>query len=733
MDIESRAYEEESIEPFEEYIEDYDDTYNDIEYNFPLSTIAGALVAYVMVLYCFDIAVRAVKLSFFEVLAPFPILISIIPKQDKIFKNWLKASLKTFFEIFLRVFLLNLCVYLISKVPEVLDAMKLKGNMLSFTNAFLILGLVIFLRKAPKLLSDIFGFDLKNTSLSLRDRLRDSGITALAGGALGTAAFWTSTATALHDRKDLNKVQRIGRWMRQGLVQGITRGGKVGFQEGWHEGTLQGMGASSNYAIHTQKAYARGANWFQVQGELFRDDLGFMSYYDRKKAAIEIGRDSEKMVRDREIRRANKEYLDFSNEQERKYSFNDKIKAYEKTLEKEKAMEDKAKDQSEKITSKTTTSIKRLTDQVETKTFSPSGGLLNASGEKRAAYGTASIMNSDQINSQIAMVNSAYNSGSIDQRQRDEYLNYYNGQKAKIGIMSTTTSLANKNDIEKEIQIVNDLFAAGSIGVDQQREYIKYYELRKKDLAKQNLTDAILYNSSFAGKSYEEADSMFGNGVSDITDANLKGYASKYCYESYVEDCKKNGVKPDKDSDSFRYQTFAEMKDGFLSTIFSDGQADRGRINNLTDLYNAYDEYKVFATNDNLKVFERNSDGNIYDDGRAKVAKIEGVENMFGENVFKGKDHLTSNKLEIQHEKVKTYSKRVSFDVDSSLKSKYGEISDYNELLRYKQSLEDEVKSVNDKYSSELDYLKFLEPSREASENIKKFRKKYRGKHGGSK
>ena len=62
----------------------------EIGYVFIISTIAGGFCVYVLASLCLDMALRAVKLSYLQVIAPLPILTIIIPGQKKVFSNWLK-------------------------------------------------------------------------------------------------------------------------------------------------------------------------------------------------------------------------------------------------------------------------------------------------------------------------------------------------------------------------------------------------------------------------------------------------------------------------------------------------------------------------------------------------------------------------------------------------------------------------------------------------------------------
>ena len=56
-----------------------------------ITTAAGAFLAYVLLVFCFDVAVRSVKLGFLQLIAPIPLISKIDPKKgDEVFGKWVK-------------------------------------------------------------------------------------------------------------------------------------------------------------------------------------------------------------------------------------------------------------------------------------------------------------------------------------------------------------------------------------------------------------------------------------------------------------------------------------------------------------------------------------------------------------------------------------------------------------------------------------------------------------------
>lgn len=206
-----------------------------------ISTIAGGYCAYVLITYCFDAAIRAVKLAYLEVLAPLPLLLMIVPGQKKIFQNWLKKTLSCFFEIFIRIFAIVFVAFIMRHLPDLIFNMSSMFNngygclnnpgfiMMLLIRALLINALFAFMKQAPKLVSDITGIDSKGFSIGLKgkgilgDALGTLGgvATGAATGALG--AGWSSAMNTKGGFK--NKVAGFVAGLKYGAANGAKGGG----------------------------------------------------------------------------------------------------------------------------------------------------------------------------------------------------------------------------------------------------------------------------------------------------------------------------------------------------------------------------------------------------------------------------------------------------------------------------------------------------------------------------
>lgn len=91
-----------------------------------LSAVCGLFLVYVIASFCLDLGVRVVKLAFYQIIAPIPILLRIIPEKKSVFDNWVKASIATYMEVFIRIFIIMLIAALCVGVFEG-DYLQLKN------------------------------------------------------------------------------------------------------------------------------------------------------------------------------------------------------------------------------------------------------------------------------------------------------------------------------------------------------------------------------------------------------------------------------------------------------------------------------------------------------------------------------------------------------------------------------------------------------------------------------
>lgn len=201
----------------------------DYEYKYLISTICGCAVAYMLLMFCFDAAVRSVKLGFLQIIAPIPILSMIDPGKgsDKVSK-WGKECGKTFIDLFVR---LAGIFFALDVIHSILSA-DASDNMMTyysspdtsvnnlFVRLFIIIGCLMFAKQLPNLIESILGIKLSGDGFSLKKKLGNVpglGIAKAAGaGALGFAGGIAANALATN-----------GNWKGQGFKGGLRNVGSM--------------------------------------------------------------------------------------------------------------------------------------------------------------------------------------------------------------------------------------------------------------------------------------------------------------------------------------------------------------------------------------------------------------------------------------------------------------------------------------------------------------------------
>lgn len=223
----------------------YKDGANDGEYVFeylPLvSVVAGGFIAYILLLFCFQIAVRSVKLGVLQLIAPIPVISYLDPKQGKdgMFKKWLKVCGKTFADLFIRLAAIYFAIFIITEITTgggMKDITTGATQTSLLVKVLIILGALMFAKELPKFIEEITGIKLDGGfSLNPMKTLASiplvggaaaaglgiAGAGALAAGRLGTGVIG-SGAKAL-----LNKATggRYGESFKSGMATTASRAG----------------------------------------------------------------------------------------------------------------------------------------------------------------------------------------------------------------------------------------------------------------------------------------------------------------------------------------------------------------------------------------------------------------------------------------------------------------------------------------------------------------------------
>ena len=179
-----------------------DDGYT-MNYMFLISTLAGGAICLLLIVFCFDVAVRSVKLGFLRMIAPIPIISRIDPKSSKDgpFNKWVKTCISTYLDLFIRLLAIYFAVFVITQMMDLrfVDAVTgLETDVNAFVKVFIILGALLFAKQLPKLIEDLTGLKMSGKfTLNPLKKLNQTGIPGLAAvGAAGALGFASNMAEA---------------------------------------------------------------------------------------------------------------------------------------------------------------------------------------------------------------------------------------------------------------------------------------------------------------------------------------------------------------------------------------------------------------------------------------------------------------------------------------------------------------------------------------------------------
>lgn len=144
-----------------------------------ISSICGIIILIALIGSCIDIAIRTIKLTILRLIAPIPIISYIDPKSSEngTFANWVKMLTTTYLDLFIRVLIIYFVIYIVAAITggdiDLGFATSIYGILATI---FVIIGLFIFIRQAPKFIKDALG---------LKGTMSNIGLSGILGGASG--------------------------------------------------------------------------------------------------------------------------------------------------------------------------------------------------------------------------------------------------------------------------------------------------------------------------------------------------------------------------------------------------------------------------------------------------------------------------------------------------------------------------------------------------------------------
>lgn len=201
--------------------EDNDTGIYAMHYMFLISTVAGIAVAWIFLGFCIDVAVRSVKLSVLQLIAPIPVFSYIDPsKGEKIFKSWYETCISTYLSLFMRLILIYFVIYICYIIGSSghgilqFDANGVAGTIegggpTGIGKCLIYIGLLMFAKDAPELFSQMFG--IKMDGASFGTKLAKMGIagTGLAVGVGGAKYLGNRYRRTLQKSANRKKIAKL--------------------------------------------------------------------------------------------------------------------------------------------------------------------------------------------------------------------------------------------------------------------------------------------------------------------------------------------------------------------------------------------------------------------------------------------------------------------------------------------------------------------------------------------
>ena len=201
-----------------------------MDYSYIASTIVGVVIVLLLINYCMDIAVRSIKLAFLQLIAPIPIISYVDPKsgKDGMFKKWYKMCFSTFVSLFIRLIVIYLAIYIISRIEDGKMVDVVSGSYVTnfYVKVFILIGALMFAKQFPKILEGL-GVKLDGGGKFTLNPLKKVSEEAIGGGALKKPA----EALGKLPMMPFHAAGTLGRKTIGGID--AARNGK-GFKQGWN-------------------------------------------------------------------------------------------------------------------------------------------------------------------------------------------------------------------------------------------------------------------------------------------------------------------------------------------------------------------------------------------------------------------------------------------------------------------------------------------------------------------
>ena len=241
-----------------------------------IPVLAGAYAVWLYLVFTLDIATRAIKLIFYRLIAPIPVMMRITKPVGGAFTKWINDVIKTYLSLFIRLIIINFSLFTINLIVS-RDLLELFPSSESATwlavqlaKVAVLLGILQFAKDAPKMVEELFGVEHIDTSVAgMKNRLNENEYakrTAVAGGALGLGGArrawnaWQSVSNKnskqYEERQKRKQERNAYKERRENYRKGLSRAGRVADTAAFGASAL--LGAVGRAATRTVGTVGRG-------------------------------------------------------------------------------------------------------------------------------------------------------------------------------------------------------------------------------------------------------------------------------------------------------------------------------------------------------------------------------------------------------------------------------------------------------------------------------------------
>lgn len=244
-----------------------------------IPVLAGAYAIWLYLVFTLDVATRAIKLIFYRLIAPIPVMMRITKPVGGAFTKWINDVIKTYISLFIRLIIINFSLFTINLIVS-LDLSELfpssnsaTGLAVLLAKVAVLLGILQFAKDAPKMVEELFGGEHIDTSVAgMKNRLNENEYAkraAVAGGALGLGgarAGWNAIQGRFNknskqyaERQQIKQERNAYNDRRRQYREGLSSAGRVADSVAHGVSTAFGaVGAAGRAAARTVGTAGRG-------------------------------------------------------------------------------------------------------------------------------------------------------------------------------------------------------------------------------------------------------------------------------------------------------------------------------------------------------------------------------------------------------------------------------------------------------------------------------------------